>query len=183
MVDICYLNWYNEISSKWSDNMQIRTGYLYHIKDEFFDVVNDDNLMTNHERGKKRPTYFTIKDRDILWFIPLSSKVSKYQAIIDKKIQKFGFCNTIYIRKILENDTAILFQNAFPTLEKYIDHAHTSNGAPAKVGSLLRDEILINFKNLMKLHNRGIKVFFTDIDKIKAQMLKEIENDNYVSIN
>lgn len=33
--------------------MEIKTGYLYHIKDEFFDVVNDDNLMQNHERGKK----------------------------------------------------------------------------------------------------------------------------------
>ncbi len=46
---------------------------------------DDENLMTNHERGKKRPTYFTIKDKDILWFIPLSSKVDKYQKIIDKK--------------------------------------------------------------------------------------------------
>ena len=46
--------------------MKIETGYLYHIKDEFFDVVNDENLMANHEKGKKRPTYFTIKDKDIL---------------------------------------------------------------------------------------------------------------------
>ena len=33
--------------------MEVKTGYLYHIKDEYFDVVNDENLMTNHERGKK----------------------------------------------------------------------------------------------------------------------------------
>ena len=32
--------------------MIIQTGYLYHIKDEFFDIVNDEKLMTNHERGK-----------------------------------------------------------------------------------------------------------------------------------
>lgn len=38
--------------------MHVQTGYLYHIKDEYFDVVNDDSLMQNHERGKKRPTYF-----------------------------------------------------------------------------------------------------------------------------
>ena len=60
-------------------NLKIKTGYLYHIKDEYFDVVNDDNLMQNHERGKKRPTYFTIKDKEILWFIPISSKVEKYK--------------------------------------------------------------------------------------------------------
>ena len=62
--------------------MEIKTGYIYHIKDEFFSVANDENLMTNHERGKKRPTYSTIKDGDILWFIPLSSKVEKYKKYV-----------------------------------------------------------------------------------------------------
>ena len=73
------------------DSMKIETGYLYHIKDEFFDVVNDENLMANHERGKKRPTYFTIKDDNILWFIPLSSKVEKYKKIVDKKLKNSDF--------------------------------------------------------------------------------------------
>lgn len=41
--------------------------------------------MINHENVKAKPIYFTIKDRDILWFIPLSSKVSKYKPIIEKK--------------------------------------------------------------------------------------------------
>jgi len=41
--------------------MKIQTGYLYHIKDEYFDVVNDESLMQNHERGKKRPTYLQSK--------------------------------------------------------------------------------------------------------------------------
>ena len=45
--------------------MEIKTGYLYHIKNEYFDVVNDENLMQNHEKGKKRPTYFTIKDKEL----------------------------------------------------------------------------------------------------------------------
>ena len=84
--------------------------------------------MQNHEKGKKRPTYFTIKDKNILWFIPISSKVDKYQKIIDKKVEKYGFCNTIIIRKIADEDAAILLQNAFLTLEKYIDHVHTVDG-------------------------------------------------------
>lgn len=88
--------------------MKVETGYLYHIKDEFFDIVDDDSLMTNHERGKKRPTYFTIKDGDILWFIPISSKVDKYKKIVDKKIERFGFCNTIIIDKVIDGEVAIL---------------------------------------------------------------------------
>lgn len=155
--------------------MKIKTGYLYHIKDEFFDIVNYDSLMTNHEKGKKRPTYFTIKDNDVLWFIPLSSKVEKYRKIVDKKIEKFGFCNTILIDKIFDKDTVILLQNAFPTLEKYIDHVHTVNNEPAKVSDKLGKRILKDFQYLMKLKDKGINLFFTDIDKIKAQMLEEVE--------
>ena len=156
--------------------MKVQTGYLYHIKDEFFDIVNDEKLMTNHERGKKRPTYFTIKDKDILWFIPLSSKVEKYKKIIDKKIKKYGRCDTILIREVLGEDAVILLQNAFPTLEKYIDHVHLlNNGEPAKVVTALKNEILDNFKNLMKLKSHGLNLFFPDIDKIKEQMLEELK--------
>ncbi len=157
--------------------MEIQTGYLYHIKDEFFDIVNDKNLMTNHERGKKRPTYFTIKEGDILWFIPLSSKVDKYKKIVDNKMKKFGRCDTILIREILGEKSVILLQNAFPTLEKYIDHIHlTSDGKPAKVVESIKEEILYYFEYLMKLKTRGINLFFTDIDSIKKQMMKEINN-------
>ncbi len=30
--------------------------------------------MQNHEKRKKRPTYFTIKEKNILWFIPTKDK-------------------------------------------------------------------------------------------------------------
>ena len=155
--------------------MKAQTGYLYHIKDEFFDIVNDDSLMTNHERGKKRPTYFTIKEKDILWFIPISSKVDKYQKIVDSKVKRYGFCNSIIIDEFLEKKQAILIQNAFPTLEKYIDHVHIVNGAPAKVPTLLQKRILNNFYSMLKMKENGIDLFFTDIDKIKKQMIEELK--------
>ena len=71
--------------------MEVITGYIYHIKDEYFDKVNDDKLMSNHERGKKRPTYFTIKDKDILWFRPLSSRIDKYEKIVEVKLKNMVF--------------------------------------------------------------------------------------------
>ena len=73
--------------------MKIETGCIYHIKDEFFDKINDNGLMINHENGHARPTYFTIKDRDILWFIPLSSKVFKYKLIIERKLKNMVVVN------------------------------------------------------------------------------------------
>lgn len=157
-------------------NMGIKTGYLYHIKDEYFDVVNDDSLMQNHEKGKKRPTYFTIKDKDILWFIPISSKIDKYQKIIDKKVERYGICNTIIIRKIADSDAAILLQNAFPTLEKYIDHVYTVDGVPLSVPTDLQNEIKRLFKNMIGLKKRETNLFFTDIDALKQKILDEITN-------
>jgi hypothetical protein len=153
--------------------MKVRTGYIYHIKDEFFDKINDKGLMINHENGHARPTYFTIKDKDILWFIPLSSKVSKYQPIIDKKIKKYGSCRSIMIREIANKDSVILLQNAFPTLEKYIDHPHIIDGKPLKVIDTLKDEILDNFKYLLALKSQGTNLFFTDIDKIKEKLTEK----------
>ena len=129
--------------------------------------------MQNHEKGKQRPTYFTIKDNEILWFIPISSKVDKYQRIIDKKTKKYGFCNTIIIRKLANEDAAILLQNAFPTLEKYIDHVHTIDGVPLRVPTDLQKEIKKMFKNMIALKKRGVNLFFSDIDELKQKMLDE----------
>lgn len=154
--------------------MKVQTGYIYHIKDEFFDKINDKSLMTNHENGHARPTYFTIKDKDILWFIPLSSKVEKYEKIVDNKMKRYGRCDTILIREVLGKDAAILLQNAFPTLEKYIDHPHLlENGKPAKVVETLKEEILQNFEYLLKLKSKGVNLFFTDIDKIKEKLTEK----------
>ena len=154
--------------------MEIKTGYIYHIKDDFFDKINDKGLMINHENGRARPTYFTIKDKDILWFIPLSSKVDKYQTIIDKKIKKYGSCRSIMVSEIANKPSVILIQNAFPVLEKYIDHPHIVDGKPLRVIDTLKDEILNNFKYLMELKKSGRNLFFPDIDRIKEIMLDEL---------
>lgn len=42
--------------------MKIQTGYLYHIKDDFFKTINDESLMINYENGHSRPSYLAIND-------------------------------------------------------------------------------------------------------------------------
>ena len=155
--------------------MEIKTGYIYHIKDDFFDKIKDKGLMINHENGRSRPTYFTIKDKDILWFIPLSSRVDKYKSIVEQKIKKYGSCKTIIIDEVANKPSVILIQNAFPTLEKYIDHPHIKNGVPVRVADNLKDEILANFNSLMAMKKQGLNLFFPDIDRIKEIMLEELD--------
>lgn len=157
--------------------MKIITGYLYHIKDEFFDRINDNGLMINHEKGHSRPSYLAIKDNDILWFIPLSSKIDKYKSIIEKKQKKYGSCKTIVIKKIADKEQVILIQNTFPTLEKYIQNKHTIDGKFIKISSAVEREIINDFKYMLSLKENGLNLFFTDIDRIKEQMLSELKQE------
>ncbi len=158
--------------------MKVQTGYLYHIKDEFFDRINNKNLMINHENGHSRPSYLAIKDNDILWFIPLSTKIDKYKSIIEKKQKKYGSCKTILIKKIAGREQVILIQNTFPTLEKYIQSRHTVDGKFIKVASAVEKEIINDFKYMLSLKSSGLNLFFTDIDYIKNLMLEELETSN-----
>ena len=158
--------------------MKIETGYLYFLKDEFYNKLNDDTIMSNKGKAHSRPTYFTIRDKDILWFIPLSSKVDKYQKIIKNKVAKYGSCKSILIGNIAGNKSAILIQNAFPALEKYVGHIHTYRGKPFKIVTSMKEEILENFKYMLKMKSKGINLFFTDIDRLKAMMIEELKETN-----
>ena len=156
--------------------MKIETGYLYHIKDEFFDKLKNKGLMINHENGHSRPSYLAIKDKNILRFIPLSTKIEKYSRIIENKKKKYGSCKTILIRKIAGQEQAILIQNAFPTLEKYVQSKHTIDGRFIKISTLVEREIINDFKYMLSLKSNGLNLFFTDIDEIKQIMLEELSN-------
>ena len=158
--------------------MKVQTGYLYHIKDEFFNRINNKGLMINHENGHSRPSYLAIKDEEILWFIPLSTKIDKYKSIVEKKEKKYGSCKTILIKKIAGREQAILIQNAFPTLEKYIQSRHTVDGKIVKISSAVEREIIDDFEYMLSLKSSGLNLFFTDIDYIKNLMFEELETSN-----
>ena len=155
--------------------MQVQTGYLYHIKDEFFYKIKNKGLMINHEDGHTRPSYLAIKDKDILWFIPLSTKIQKYKTIIENKRRKYGKCKTILIKTIAGKEQAILIQNAFPTLEKYVKSIHTVEGRIVKISSAVKREIISDLKYMFSLKDDGLNLFFTDIDLIKEIMLDELK--------
>lgn len=68
--------------------MKVENGKFYFIKDEFFDIFKGYKLMVNKENGNKRPCYFCFNDlenKEIIWFVPISSKVEKYKSIYEDK--------------------------------------------------------------------------------------------------
>ena len=130
--------------------------------------------------GKARPTYFCIKNENtnILWFIPMSSKVEKYKKIRDLKIKKYGSCDTIMIRKFLGKESVFLLQNMFPTIEKYVDHSHIVNGEETKVINQIAIDIEKVFNRIMRLVELGKKVIFTDVENDIRIMLDELRKED-----
>lgn len=95
-----------------------------------------------------------------------------------RKKKKYGVCKTILIKKIAGKEQAILIQNAFPTLEKYIQSRHTIDGKIVKISSAVEREIIEDFEYMLSLKLSGLNLFFTDIDYIENLMLEELKNLN-----
>ncbi len=159
-------------------------GYIgntsYHLKDSFFNIVNDDKLMKNKEDGQYRPHFFCFQDSvnpNILWAIPQSTKTGKFHRLYNDKVSKFGFCNTIRFGDFAGKENAFLIQNMFPIIPKYIDHEHTIGGQSVKLQTLFVRDLIQTAKQVLALHRRGKRLIFPDIDKIYALMLSELEEE------
>ena len=158
--------------------MSVSVGKSYHIKDSFFTLVNDDKLMANKEGNNYRPHFFFFADPQtagIYWAVPQSTKVEKYQRIIQQKIKKYGKCDTIVMGNFGGRDNAFLIQNMFPIIEKYVDHEHTIDGLSVKIHPALSESIVNNAKRVLALHNNGHRLVFPDIARIYAMMQEELQ--------
>lgn len=152
-------------------------GYVYHIKDEYFEKVKDDKLMQNKENGTYRPTFYCLRDKktSLLWMVPLSSRVEKFQVIHDNQIKKYGKCLTIVLGEFDGKNAAFLLQNMFPITERYLDHIHTRNNNPVPVKHSIHQAVRTKMKQIRQLHARGKRVVFPDISRLEQLMLDELK--------
>lgn len=118
--------------------MKMDVGCLYQFK--------------NHE-----DLYFFVKDDSNYWLIPVCKDIQKYNKIIDDKIKKYGFCNTILIRNIMNNKYAIVLENAFVISYEYENEIYKVKNIG--IGVSLKNEILRNFKYMLKLKENDINLF------------------------
>ena len=159
------------------ENLKVQQGFSYHIKDDFFEVVKDKYIMSNKEDGNYRPHFYAVQDKknsDLYWMIPISSQAEKYKKIMEKKIERYGKCNTIIIGKFAGKENAFLIQNAFPIIEKYLDHIHTIQGQPIVVHKELNKVLVKNLHDVLAMYESGVKLFFADVQEIRRIMEQEI---------
>lgn len=157
--------------------MEFKEGYVYHINDDYFSKVQDGKLMQNKENGTYRPTFLCIQDQKtvgLLWVVPMSTRIEKFQAIHDKQRAKYGKCLTIVIGEFDGKVAAFLLQNMFPITEKYLDHIHTRNGNPVPVKHSISKKVRSNMQQLRQLIDKGKKVVFPDIKRLEQIMISEL---------
>lgn len=172
-------------------------GNFYFISDRFFEKYNTNGtLMKNKEGLHARPCFYAFPDTkipNIMWCIPISSQVEKYENIVCRKLQKQinkgiakPICNTIVFGNVLGQKRVFLIQNIFPVTEKYIENIYIDRNTQNPVSISPKDERIIKkyAKDVLKavFHGHSFLVF-TDIqniyEKLSAELLCEQENEEY----
>ncbi len=136
-------------------NMICQEGYVYHIKDKYFEKVQGSNLMQN-KNSTYRPTFYCLRyKKTSLLRGPLITLVEKVPAIHDKQVKKYGRCLTIVLEEFDGREGAFLLQNILPIRAYYLDHIHTRNNNPVPVKHSIHKEASTNMKRLRQLHAKG----------------------------
>ena len=124
------------------------------------------------------PHYFALKDSqtELLWLVPCSSKVEKYEKIISKRL-KYGRPNdTIKIVTVQDKKSVLLLQDMFPTREKYITNQYIRGGQAVKIADVnVIAEIERSARKVAILLRKGVKFTPTqpNVLKIETKMLNE----------
>jgi len=158
--------------------MELKTGRLYFVSDNFFEKINDPYLKTNYATTS-RPHYFAFQDSKALlyWLVPVSSKVEKFETIIKRKQDRHQPTDSIKIVKIMDEKRALLFQDMFPIRKEYIKEPYIMGGQPVAISdpNVLMELEKTAHKVISLLH-RGIKFTPTQPDAVRIEkiMLDEI---------
>lgn len=156
--------------------MVIEDGKFYFIRDEFFDIFKDYGLMVNKENGNKRPCYFCFRDRknkEIIWFVPISTKYEKYKKIYDSKKAKVGnkpVYNFVF-GNVLGKKAVFLIQNIFPTTEEYIAEKYISSNIDVEIPLVVKNEIITTALRVVRLAEEGTHIPFYDIIEMRDILL------------
>ena len=159
--------------------MKIIAGSPYFVSDEFFSKVNDPYLKINY-KNTKRPHYFAFLDHvtGLYWLVPCSSKVEKFERLIQKKKEQHKPTDTIKIVKIFNRKTVLLFQDMFPTTAQYIVGQYIKGGQTVRIANpKLIQELEKNAHKIIRLLHKGVRFTPTqpDVIRIEKLMLEELK--------
>jgi hypothetical protein len=159
-------------------NVEITTGCLYFVADEFFKKVNDPYLKINYDETK-RPHYFAVQDTatELYWLVPCSGRVGKFESIIQKRKTNGKPTDGLRIVIIQDKKAALLFQDMFPIAARYIEEPYIRGGQAVRIANpKVVQDLEKNAKRVISLLRHGVRFTPTQPDaiRIKALMLDEL---------
>lgn len=159
-------------------------GQFCFLNNQYYKDFPDDKLMKNKEVvdgiSHNRPCFFAFPDRDvpeILWLVPVSSKYDKYKALYDKKVARYGRCNTIRFGTLLGKQAAFLIQNICPVTQNYILEIYKDkNSKPIEVDGRIVRDVIRNAQEVIAKVKRGANIVFPDINAIYAALKAQFDH-------
>lgn len=133
--------------------MDVKENGLYILSDSYFEKFNTGRMMDN--KKENRPHFFSLQIGGILWMIPISSKVEKYRAVIEKSEAAGKKTLFYHIGIISGHESAFLIGDMIPVTRKYIVRPYMVSGKP----------YVIENKALLRQLNSKAKRYLTLVEQ------------------
>ena len=117
----------------------------------------------------------------LYWLVPCSSKVEKYEKLIQSKQERHKPTDSIKIVNIQNKKCVLLFQDMFPIAAKYIKEQYIRGGQEVYIADpKIVHELEKNAKKVINLLRRGIRFIPTqpDVVLIEKMMIDELFKAN-----
>ena len=152
------------------------TGHFYFLKPEYFTKFSNSQFMNNREeqdeQEHKRPCFFAFTENgSIFWFVPISSKVEKFERIYANKLRRYGKCDTIDFCYVLGRKKAVLIQNMSPVTKNYILNEYLDpHQNPVQICEKARKRIVRKAKKVLELQRQGVDLIFGNVLEIEKSL-------------
>lgn len=154
---------------------------FYIIKDDFFLRFQDPYLKGNHKEN--RPHYYAFKSKktNLIWMVPVSSKIEKYKSIVSRRAEQGKPCDFIEVLTLANGkESAFVIGDMFPITEEYILRPYTICSIPfGIVNEAQRDLIHSKANKVLSMIRKGYKFSPTQPNVLKIE--KELMLDSQTS--
>lgn len=168
-------------------------GRLYFVREEFFDRFCSNSslsipIKSGYTRSGEHPgrphICINIPDPErpletLLWLIPISSRIEKYEKEAARQRLKYGTCDKIQIVDLQGNKRAALIQNMIPCTPNYIcgTYLDKHTGIPIEVNDEDFRRIMTSARKLILLHKNAPQCgfLFNDVKGISKALFQDLK--------
>ncbi len=150
-------------------------GHFYFIKDQYFIDFPDPYLMQNKGPLHDRPCFYAYRDNKtgLYWMVPFSSQIEKFRGVYQKKVDRYGRCDTIDFGYVLGHEKAFLIQNMCPITQDYMkeEYIDSRTNIPVRVNGAFEAQLSQKASRVLALQRRGSKLIYPDVLSIEKKLL------------